>query len=94
MLPSPAFGEVDQARQEAGKRLAAPGWREEQRVAPVPREAKQRQLMGVVPPAARGERAGERLGSGHVALPQAASWLRSHHLVLLDLAFFLHQFSL
>jgi hypothetical protein len=55
--------EIDQARQEAGERLAAAGRGDEQRVAALARQVEKPKLVGVRAPAARGEPAGERLGS-------------------------------
>jgi len=53
--------EIDQARQEAGERLAAAGWRNQQCVAALARQVEKLKLVGVRAPAARGEPAGERL---------------------------------
>ena len=55
-------GEIGQARQEAGQRLAAAGRRDQQRVAPGARVRQQLKLMGMRVPAARLEPAGKGLG--------------------------------
>ena len=52
--------QVDQARQEAGQRLAAAGRRNQQRARAVPRGIDQRKLMGAGLPAAAGEPGGKR----------------------------------
>ena len=81
--------EIDQARQEAGKRLAAAGRRDQQRVAALARQVEQLKLVGVRAPAARGEPAGERLGQPSLRPRLTPLFRRSHRIDLLDLAFFL-----
>ena len=61
MRLGPAPVKIDKARQEAGKRLAAAGRGDQQRVAPLARKVEELKLMGMRAPAARGEPAGERL---------------------------------
>jgi len=84
--------EIDQARQEACKRLAATCWRNQQRVAALPRQVEKLKLVGVWTPAARGEPAGERLRQPGLGPRLTPLFQRSHRIDLLDLAFFLHQF--
>ena len=66
--------EIDQARQEAGKRLAAAGRRDQQRVAALARQVEELKLVGVRAPAARGEPASERLGQPSLRPPPHASF--------------------
>lgn len=54
-----ARDEIDQARQEARKRLA--GWRYEERIAALPGKLEELKLARVQAPAARGEPPDERL---------------------------------
>ena len=84
--------EIDQARQEAGKRLAAACRRNQQRVAALARQVEKLKLVGVRAPAARGEPASERLGQPSLRPRLTPLFQRSHRIDLLDLAFFLHQF--
>ncbi len=59
---APALRKADEARQEAGQRLAGAGRGDEQGRAALLRRLDQRQLMRPRGPAPRGEPAGERLG--------------------------------
>jgi hypothetical protein len=85
-------GQIDQARQEAGERLAAACWRNQQRVAALPPQVEKLKLVGVWAPAARGEPAGERLRQPGLGPRLKPLFQRAHGIDLLDLAFFLHQF--
>jgi hypothetical protein len=83
----PAQVKVDEARQEAGKRLTAAGRGDQQRVATLPRKVDELELMGMGAPAARGEPAGERLRQACHGLGLRPLFQRNHGNACLTLPF-------
>ena len=80
-------GQIDEARQEAGERLAAASRGDQQRVAASARKVEKLKLVGMRPPASRGEPAGERLRQPCLGASLRPLFQRNHGNACLTLPF-------